>query len=375
MPEHGLPIRLARRARIASLAALAALALLAVPAARAVGGTDPAPRFDVERIAEGVYAVVRREPPGFGFEANSVFIVGERDVVVVDAQFTPSSTREVLAALRRLTPKPVKYVVATHWHVDHVTGLQVWRDSFPDAEIVAHAAMRADFEREGIPGRDRFVAALPGVLARFRTLLGKGESMAGGPMSASERAGLSSDTLLISRYLAEAPAMRPVLPTLTFEDRITLRQGARTIEVRHAGRGHTRGDAVVLLPDDGILVAGDLVVAPVPLVGTTSFPNDYGATLDTLLALRPRLIVPGHGPVMRDDAHVRAMSRMLASIRAQVAAAVARGETLEQARRSVTLDEFRARFAGDDPMLRLLFATYVADPAVARAFADAGGGR
>ena len=360
-----------RPARLASLAALALLAAPTVPAAQAAVRADPSPRIDVQRIAEGVYAVVRREPPGFGFEANSVFIVGERDVIVVDAQFTPSSTREVLAALRRLTPKPVKYVVTTHWHVDHVTGNQVWRDSFPDAEFVAHAATRADQEREGIPGQARFVAALPGVIGRFRTLLQKGESMAGGPMSASERAGLASDTALIARYLAEAPTMRPVLPTLTFEDRITLRQGAREVEVRHAGRGHTRGDAIVLLPAEGILVAGDLVVAPVPLVGTTSFPNDYGATLDTLLALRPRVIVPGHGPVMRDDAHLRAMSRMLAAIRAQVAASVARGETLEQARRAVSLEEFRDRFAGDDPMLRLLFATYVADPAVARAWEDA----
>ena len=107
---------------------------------------------------------------------------------------------------------------------------------------------------------------------------------------------------------------------------------------------------------------------PVPLVGTTSFPLDYGATLENLLALRPAVLVPGHGPVLRDDAYVRLMIRMLASIRTQTEAAVSRGETLEQARRSVNLDEFRRAIGGESKVRVLLFNQYVAGPAVARAY-------
>jgi hypothetical protein len=74
---------------------------------------------------------------------------------------------------------------------------------------------------------------------------------------------------------------------------------------------------------------------------------------------------------MRDDSYLKTLSEMFASIKEQTAAAVARGETLEQARRSVNLEEFRRRLAGDSPMRKISFQMYVAGPAVAAAFREA----
>src|SRR5215216_6327832 len=70
--------------------------------------------FEVQKIAEGVYAVIRKDPPGLMVDANSVFIINDDDVFVVDTSGAPSTTKEVLAALRKLTDKPVKYVINTH---------------------------------------------------------------------------------------------------------------------------------------------------------------------------------------------------------------------------------------------------------------------
>jgi glyoxylase-like metal-dependent hydrolase (beta-lactamase superfamily II) len=137
------------------------------------------------------------------------------------------------------------------------------------------------------------------------------------------------------------------------------------------GRAHTAADLVVHLPKENIAVTGDLVVWPVPLIGSTSYPAEYGATLEKLLALRPAVIVPGHGPVMRDDTYVKLMVRLLTSIKQQVAAAVGRGETLEQTRKSVNLTEFRQAFAGDSKLKSFVFANYVTVPAVAAAFRQA----
>jgi cyclase len=119
-------------------------------------------------------------------------------------------------------------------------------------------------------------------------------------------------------------------------------------------------------------VAGDLVVAPVPLVGNPqSHVREWALTLGKVIALRPSVIVPGHGPVMRDDSFVRTLAEMFASISKQAEAAVARGETLEQARRSVNLEEFRKAFAGDSQLRSFLFHNYVAVPAVAAAYRQA----
>jgi alkyl sulfatase BDS1-like metallo-beta-lactamase superfamily hydrolase len=120
------------------LALVAALALTpAVSAKPTLADPSPAPgsastqnlsaSFDLQKVAEGVYAAIRKEPPGLMFNANVVFIINDDDVVVVDTNIMPSSAREALAALRKLTTKPVKYVVNTHWHPDHISGNQVGR--------------------------------------------------------------------------------------------------------------------------------------------------------------------------------------------------------------------------------------------------------
>ena len=125
---------------------------------------------------------------------------------------------------------------------------------------------------------------------------------------------------------------------------------------------------VVHLPQENILITGDLVVWPIPLYGSTSFPVDYIATLEKLLALNAGTLIPGHGPVMKDDRYVRSMIALLKSIESQVRSAVARGETLEQVRKSVKLDALRAAFTGESAMLGALFASYVQGPGVARAY-------
>ena len=107
---------------------------------------------------------------------------------------------------------------------------------------------------------------------------------------------------------------------------------------------------------------------PVQFVGTTSYPGEFAATVDRLVGLGPASIVPGHGPVLRGTDHARLISRMLHSLTDQVTAARARGETLEQVRKSVTLDEFSRAFAGESQLLKILFSYYVVTPAVQRAY-------
>lgn len=327
--------------------------------------------FEVQKIAEGVYALIRKEPLGLWFEANVTFIVNNDDVIVVDANISHVSAGEVIAALRSLTPKPARYLVNTHWHEDHLIGNRVWREAFPGIEFIGHASTLKDLPSVGAANRKQTVEGGPGLIKLLRDHLGKNESLAGGELTDEERAGYAETARLAERYVAEAPQFQTILPTLTVEDRMTLHRGDRAIEIRHLGRAHTAADLVVHLPKENIVIAGDLVVWPVPLIGSTSYPMEYGATLEKMLALRPAVIVPGHGPVMRDDAYVKLMVRLLNSIKQQVEAAVSRGETLEQTRKSVDLTEFRRAFAGDSKFKSFIFANYVTGPAVAAAFRQA----
>lgn len=345
--------------------------LLSLLCALPSGATDAPQRFEVQKISKGVYALIRREPPGLMFDANNLFIIGERDVIVIDSNFSLASTKEVLAELRKLTDKPVRYVINTHWHDDHITGNQVYREAFPRVEFIGHESAPQDMAGMGAKNRKGLQDNTPKLIKLFRDQVEKKKNLAGQEMTEEESASYLKDAGLLERYLETIPQLKIIAPTLTVKDRLTLRHGARTIEIMHVGRGHTPADLIVYLPREGILATGDLVVHPVPLVGSTSLPADYAATLQKLLALRPKVIVPGHGPIMLEDSYVRRMIELLNSINQQTEAAVGRGETLEQARKSVRLEEFRREFAGQSQLKSFIFQTYVAQPGVEAAFRQA----
>lgn len=281
----------------------------------------------------------------------------------------------MIAAIRRLTDRPVRYVVNTHWHDDHISGNQAYRDAFPSVAFVGHVTSAEDMAGIGETNRRASREGAPGLAARLRDAIERNQSLAGGALDDEERAGYRTTIALAERYAAEAPSIEIIPPTMTVADRLTLDLGRRTVEVLHLGAGHTRADLVVRLPREGIVAVGDLVSWPVPLVGTTSYPAAYGATLDRLLALRPRVLVPGHGPVMRDLDYARTVRRLLGAIEARTRAAVARGESLEEARRSVDLADFRREIAGDSRFRGFVFDNYVTASAIPAAYREIAAGK
>jgi glyoxylase-like metal-dependent hydrolase (beta-lactamase superfamily II) len=323
----------------------------------------------VRPLGDGVYAVVRSEPFGLANHSNNVFIVGPRDVVVVDAPFTLAAARDVIAAIRAVTDRPVRWVIHTHWHDDHVFGNAAYRDTFPGVTIVAQERTREDLATIGAENRRRQVEGGPAAIAEIEQAADRDTAFDGAAMDAPERAAYRSSAAIARVYVAEAGQAAPVLPTLTFGDRLTIDQDGRPIEVR-ALPGNTRGDAVVWLPRERVLVAGDLVNGGAPSAAHAA-PGAWVAALDSLRALDPRFVVPGHGPVEDGTARIGVLRDALADLTAQVAAGVARGEILEQVRAGVKLDALRARVADDSRMGRFFFDGWFAGPAIAAAFREA----
>ncbi|MFN8571417.1 MAG: MBL fold metallo-hydrolase [Gemmatimonadaceae bacterium] len=326
--------------------------------------------FRTDTLAPDVYVVSPTAPLGLGMDPNSLVVVGANEVLVVDAQFSASSTEAVIGAVRALTRKPVRWLVNTHWHDDHVSGNAAWRRAFPGISIVGHQLMRQGMLSDGATNRAAFLRSVPGTATYLRDLIAKGLGIDGKPTDRNELDAFAAYVTLMERFAAESLRTTPTPPDMVVADQMTIRVGTHRVDLGYLGRAHTSGDLVVHLPDEGIIAAGDLVVLPVPFVGSTSFPRDFGQTLDQLLALPHRVVVPGHGPVQRDDAYIARARDMMYAIRREVDSLRRAGDSLGVARRRVTLMPFRVAFAGADRLKNELFDNYVISSAIPKAWQD-----
>jgi glyoxylase-like metal-dependent hydrolase (beta-lactamase superfamily II) len=261
-------------------------------------------------------------------------------------------------------------VVTTHWHDDHAGGNQVYRDTFPDVVFIAHANTRADLATLGADNRRQTWQVGDAFLGRFERLLAAGLGVDSTPVTPHERLAMASTIAIGRQYLTDAPGFRETLPTLTFDDRITVHLGRRAVNIRWLGQANTRGDAVVFVPDARVIATGDLLVHPVPFA-FNAYISEWLTALDSVRAAAPVAIVPGHGPVFRDLAYLDRVRGMLADIGTASRAAAARNDSLAVLRRSLTLAEHRAAVTRGDPWLEKLFTRFFLDPALARAYQEA----
>ena len=334
-----------------------------------VPAPEPA-QFDVQKLDSGVYAIVRHDPISYVNNANSLVVVGDSGVLVVDAQFTRLATNQTIGAIRRITSKPVRYVVNTHWHDDHVAGNQVYRDSFPGVQFISHANTRADLIALGAPNRRGTWDAAGPFTAQFERMLAQGlggDSTAVVPL---ERAAMENTITVGRQYLTEKTGFRETLADLTFTRVLSLDLGGRRVDVRYFGEANTRGDAVVIVPDSHIIATGDILVSPVPFA-FNAYISGWIAALDSISEYRPAALLPGHGRVMRDEIYLRQVRRMLVRIRDETRKAVSDGADLAATRKRVTLADERASVAHGDKWLNTLFGNFFLAPAVARAFEEA----
>ncbi|MFJ8546474.1 MBL fold metallo-hydrolase [Streptomyces sp. NPDC093586] len=199
-------------------------------------------------IADGVRVFVQ---PDGGWCLNNAGLVGDGDdALLIDTAATRARAERLREEALRVVPRPPRLLVSTHFHGDHTFGNCV----FPEAVVVAHERAREDVTAAGLH------------------LTGLWPDVCWGDLDV-------------------------VAPQLTYRDRLTVHAGAVRAELLHPGPAHTTGDTVVWLPEQRVLFAGDLVMSGVtPFCPMGSLAGSVEA-LRMLRELRPRTVVPGHGPV------------------------------------------------------------------------------
>lgn len=333
------------------------------------------PTFTRTEVAPGVYVFVfdNALSGGANVDGTGVAIINDEDVVVVDAQWTPASSKRVLDEIRKLTTKPVRYVVTTHWHGDHWFGNQTYRNAFSGVEFIAHPNTLIDLLEEELPDIDTTQTRdIPAMIESAQGSLAKGVGRSGRPMTAADSQSVLKQIGMLQWAKAALHEIVPVTPTLTVADSLVLIRGQRRIVVQYIGRGNTRGDLSVWLPNERVLVTGDLLVNPAPYA-FGSFPSDWVRTLTALRTLPARVVVPGHGAIQYDWAYLDLVVEALRATIEQASAAVAKGLDLEATRKAIDLSAIRQKFAKADPQLERAFDGFFVAPVVERAWLEARG--
>lgn len=328
--------------------------------------------FTMVKVADGIHAAIQNDPLARQVDGTSIVILNEDDVVVMDANIGPTSARGVLAEIRKLTDKPVRYVINSHWHDDHVFGNFVYRDAFPQVEIIAHANTRADLLTRGAENLKGKSEIYPGILADSEKKLAGGKNKDGQPFTEAEKADLTGLVEMLRAVVPDLQATRLEAPTVTVEREMTLHRGGREIRILHPGRGNTRGDLAVYLPKEKVLLTGDLLVHPIPFA-FGSYLGEWVQALKKLRELDATVIVPGHGQIQKDHQYLDQVISLLESVLRQTKEAADKGLSLEEARKAVNLESFRAQFAGDDPVRNKAFTDYFVTPAIERGYKEAKG--
>jgi len=214
---------------------------------------------ELRQLAPGVYAFLQREAPGQSNLSVSNFgiVAGPKSILAIDAGGGPQHARDFIAAARPLG-KPIDRVVITHEHPDHIVGLT----QFPEGiEIVAQEETRAQMLKMGQPATPAYWATNPA-------------------------------------WGRPGDVNRVVLPTVTFQDRMTVYYGDIQVIFEWPGRAHTSGDALVRLPREKILFMGDVAFFDVTPLNGSGFIADWIKVCDAILRdPGVETIVPGHGPV------------------------------------------------------------------------------
>ena len=306
----------------------------------------------MERVADGVYVIIHDNATDEWPHGNTGVIVGQDAVAVIDATYLPSRARADIALIRRVTPKPVRYLIYTHWHFDHNNGGIAYREAFPDVAIVSQRDNARFIELNGIWWSRMSIqsnSAKRAGLARMEEDVARGADSTGRALTSDERTMHQGHIRQRRAELEELETLKVVTPDLLFDGELTLPLGRRVLELRDRGKANSPHDVTIWLPQDRVLFSGDILVEdPYPYTGA-SWPVPWAGVLRDLEAIPVAVLVPGHGPVMRDHRYTRLVREMMEAVTARVDSVARRGFTLEQVQGSVTLEDFRTRFPADDP--------------------------
>ncbi|HEY5717562.1 MAG TPA: MBL fold metallo-hydrolase [Motiliproteus sp.] len=202
-------------------------------------------------------------------DPNTGVIIGDDAVMIIDATATPVAAQDLVAKIREVTDKPIKYVTLSHYHAVRVLGASGYKQHGLEQIIASQDTYDLIVER-GQQDMDSEIGRFPRLFKAVESVPGL------------------------------------TWPTLIFQNSMTLMMGGLEVKIMQLGRGHTKGDTVVWVPSEEVLFSGDLVECDAACYTGDAYLSDWPQTLDNISALNAKKLVPGRGPALETPEQVAA---------------------------------------------------------------------
>jgi len=325
---------------------------------------SPALAIEIEPLAPSVWVatqpVERRSD-----DSNSLIVAGDKAVLVVDAQANAADCQAIIEFIEREIRLPVKYLVNTHWHADHVQGNALYRQTYGEAlQIIGHATTADDIPQRAEHDHARRIALLDEQIPLIRQQLVDGLKRDGTPLGEAEREMQQAALERAETWLTINRKARFVVPDRLIDSTFTIDDGGLNVELIPLS-GHTRADLLVYLPDQAIMATGDLL-DPAPFLGH-GYPAQWRDALDRLSDYPAKHWLPGHGALQHDRSLIERLRQLLDRIVSAVS--IHADRPLEEVQQRVDLNAAIAEFAGDDAPARTMIIQSI-EQAIDQAYAE-----
>jgi cyclase len=283
--------------------------------------------FSLEPLTEGVWAALHRHG---GWAVGNAGVIDLGDATLLfDAFLSADAARDLAAVARALTGRSPSSLVLSHYHNDHVRGAEV----FPDATLIATTRTR---ELIDTLGREELASDREHSEAQLARVVAMADDD-----DPRIRSFAASFTPYWECLVASAPHATLRLPEVTFERTLTLHGSRRTAQIVSLGAAHTPDDAILVLPDDGVVFCSDLLFVGCHPFLADGDPDGWMGALAALAAYAPARFVPGHGPV-GSAADVEALARHIRELGATAERLHGEGATIDDLERLLPTDDSAA---------------------------------
>jgi len=277
--------------------------------ARAAAATADATLFNLQVVTDGVFFA--HSHPQTLVNCNAAVFVRSKDVVVVDAHSKPSAAASLIAQIQReITPKPVRYVINSHFHWDHTQGNHAYRARGGPIDFIATAATKQLMTDLAVA---RLKESIDGVPPQIEAMRGRAAKTS----SPAEKAFCEEQIRQMQAYMAELKDYTLELPTITFDTTYLMEDPAYDLHLEFHGHAHTAGDVFIYCPQRRVVATGDASHCFLPFI-RDGFPHTWPGTIDSVAKLDFKYQLPGHGPFQTDHATMMNQRNYIEELTARV---------------------------------------------------------